>query len=164
MNLTYSRDGNDYVLSPKCDEKTLETTIGLMAEAYGVQPASVTYLLQYGLRQSLQDSAAQPSAAAKAEENATPESVAAAIKGAMDKRFDAIVAGTVAVRGFGESREPLRAIALEIIRAAAKSKGKKLGSDKEAIDKLVTAFIEKNRDKLQAEYDRRKSIGNDIEL
>lgn len=173
--LAYSRDGHNYVINQVASDDEITRIFNELAAAYGIPATSAEYLYHYGFGQSVQDAMAQPSAAAKAETMAKVEkgeadladvesAQIAARVGAANKRVDALLDGSIATRGTGESREPLKSIALEWLRNAAKKKGKKLGSDKDAIAKLVNDLVEKRRADLQAEYDRRKSTTVEVEL
>jgi len=135
QKLAYTRNGKEYAIVPTSDPTD---AIALLADAFGVPVASIEYLLQYGHKQSLQDAAAQPASEASKESDATPESIASAIDGAMSKRLDAIVAGTVAVRGGGvRVTDPfesmVRAVIDEILAKSAKKSGKKLPKGDELI-------------------------------
>jgi hypothetical protein len=109
--LSYTRNGNEYSIAAKSDATD---AIALVADSFGVPPATVAYLLQYGFKQSLQDAAAQPASEASKESGATESSIKSAIHGAMSKRLDNIVAGTVAVRG-GGSRSPFAELTRDVI-------------------------------------------------
>jgi hypothetical protein len=105
-----------------------------------VAPAGIEYLLQYGFAQSMQDCIAGRAKAVReelAEKMKQPDAiqltdaeieaaVEADLKGALGKRMDAILAGTVAVRQAAEAKDPASGIVRELLVAWAKSKGGKL--------------------------------------
>lgn len=141
MNLTYTRNGKVY-----------ET------DANALKPETIAYLLQYGWAQSLQDSIAGLAKKVDAENG----DVIQAIDGALMKRSDAILSGTISSRGTGESRDPLRTVANGMIRKALALKGAKV--DKEKFAELVGNLLATKREKVQAEYERQKAESADVEL
>lgn len=139
-------------------------------------PKSIEYLLQYGFSQSLQDCIAgrekkvKDELAEKAPDAADDEiasAVASDISGTLQKRLDAIVAGTVGVRVAGEAKDPLLAVARDMIRKAIAKAGKKLDmkneAHKAAFDKLVSDLLAEKRAVVEAEKKRRDEAA-DIEL
>jgi hypothetical protein len=146
MHLSYIRNGKEYAIDQVADPAP---ALDLMGETLGIPAASVEYLLHYGLKQSLQDSAAQPASEAKAE----GEDVAEAIDVAMSKRLAAIIAGTVAVRGGGvQVRDPFESMVRRLTRSKlveyAKSKGKKLPKDKAKLAEVLSKFYKANKDSI----------------
>lgn len=136
--------------------------------------ASVAYLIQYGFAQSMQDCIAGLAKAKRADLEATddfkagkltPENIAdeisLAILTQLEKRHKAIVEGTIGIRA-SAPRDELSSLAREQVRAALAKKGVKV--EKEKLAELVAAHIEKNRDKLVAELERRKASQFDVEL
>jgi hypothetical protein len=77
------------------------------------------------------------------------------------KRFEKIKDGTMSVR----DTDPLRAIAVEMLRKNAAANGKKLPDGKsDAYRTLVASVLEKHRVAIQKEYDRRQKTTIAIEL
>lgn len=141
MKATYSRNGKTY----EVDTETLK-------------PDAIEYLLQYGFAQSLQDSIAGLAKRVEAENGDVDQ----AIDGQLNKRLDAIVAGTIGVRSIGEARDPLKAVANGMVRKALSAK--KLKVDKDKFAELVSKLLETNREKVQAEYDRQKAEAIDVDV
>ena len=149
MNVAFEKDGTAYTV----DTATLPQ-------------ASVDYLLQYGFAQSLQDCIAVRAKAVRAEraeagddEDAITLAVMADLEGKLNKRVDAIVAGTM---GLPVSRDPVLTLAKEIVERHIRETGKKASKDK--IAELAATYAAKSRPALVAELERRKAIGGDIDL
>ena len=162
--LAYVRDESEFAIESKVDEDTLNAALDMVAEGYGIKRASVTYLLVYGLKQSLQDSFAQPAASAKAEGG----DVNAAIEGAINKRLDAIREGTVTARtGSGVSRDPeaqmRRTVIDEILKRSAAKSGKKLPK-KDELTALRTATYEAHKDAIDKEVAKRMKATNSLDI
>jgi uncharacterized protein YbjQ (UPF0145 family) len=86
------------------------------------------------------------------------------IHGQLQKRMDAIIAGTVGTRSVGEPRDPLKAVAADMIRTKAKATGVKFTKEQLA-EKVATVLAnDAQRAKVQAEYDARKARGADVDL
>jgi hypothetical protein len=89
--------------------------------------------------------------------------VEADIQGALGKRHDAIVAGTVGTR-VGRSADPLAAIAREIVATQLAAKGLKVGKGKDVtpqnFGEMVAEFLADpaRRAKAQKESDRRAAF------
>jgi hypothetical protein len=141
-----------------------------------VAESSVPYLLQYGYDQSMQDAIAGRAKRLrdKAQEDATKngtaidpdeldKSVEADIQGALGKKHDAIVNGTVGTR-VGRSSDPLAPIARKIVMKQLDAKGKKVGKGKDVtlqnFNELVSDYlaIPANRAKAQKEHDRQEAF------
>lgn len=127
--LKYSRHGVEFTLDPNT----------LPGEA-------IAYLLQYGFAQSLQDCVAGRAKKVR-DEGGSEENVVSDEIGTMQKRLDAIIAGSVN-SGTRGPRDPFGSmvakVAKEFLAAYARSKGKKLpkaGTDemKELLAKFTTA-------------------------
>ena len=140
-------------------------------EPNDLPPAAIAYLLQYGWAQSLQDCIAGREKRVREElleENPdmAPDEVAAAVKedihGTMMKRMDAITAGTIGNREPREQKDSLESIARDMVRKAYKAKGVK--ATKEMIAQKAAELLEKKRDAVQAEKDRRDAAGVDVEI
>lgn len=137
-------------------------------------PASQEYLIEYGWKQAMADAHAgsmkkveKAFAEAGNEAEATPDNpqflaeVETQIAADCQKRFDKILEGTMSVR----DSDPLRAIAVEMLRKNAASKGTKLPDGKsDAYRQLVASVLEKHRGAIQKEYDRRQKTTIAIEL
>lgn len=134
--------------------------------------AALEYLFDYGFKQSMGDSHAGSAKKVEkawadagrdpATDKATFEAeVIAQSRADMEIRFNKIVAGTMNVN----DSDPLRAIAVEMLRKNAASKGTKLPDGKSpAYRDLVSSVLEKHRVAIQKEYDRRKKNVIEIEL
>ena len=161
MKLAYTRNGKEYSV-----------------ESVDLTETAIGYLLQYGWAQSLQDSIAgrekkvrDEIAAQVAEgeisemaDDEINESVAAEIDGTLLKRSDAIINGTIRERGVGETRDPLRSVANDMLRKALAKAGKKVPKEKFA--ELVSELLadETKRAKVQAELERRNASELDVEI
>lgn len=128
--------------------------------------ASIEYLLQYGFAQSLQDCIAGRAKAVKAERekagddaDAIELAVLSDIDGKLNKRVDAIVAGTM---GMPTARDPIATLAKEIVERHVKAMNKKV--TKEKLAELVATYVEKSRPALLAELNRRRTAATDIDL
>jgi hypothetical protein len=147
-----------------------------LAQHLKVAESSVPYLLQYGYDQSMQDSIAgrakrlRDKAAEDATKNGTvvdvdqlDRDVEADIQGALGKRHDAIVNGTVGTR-VGRKADPLNEIAGAIVMAQLAARGKKVGKGKEVswqnFNELVADFLADpgHRAKAQKEADRQAAF------
>jgi len=149
MIVNYERDGNSFTL----DTATLT-------------PAGVDYLLQYGFAQSLQDSVAGEAKRVRAErakagdtESEIVEAISEAIAGKLGKRYDSIAASEM---GLPSTREPLAALAKELVNRKLAKEGKKVS--KERLAELVAEAVENKRDLLVAELARRKALEIDVEV
>lgn len=144
MILSYERHGTAFTVdTDELDEK------------------AIAYLLQYGWAQSLQDSVAGRAKKVKDELQAkdTPaaeiqEAIESDELGTMQKRIDAILAGTIGT--IRQARDPFGSmvakVAKELLAAYAKSKARKLpkvGSDE--YKALVEKFTAANKEKIEAE-------------
>jgi hypothetical protein len=123
---------------------------------------ATAYLLQYGFRQSLQDAVAGMKKALSAEGKSDSE-ITAAMVDATQKRFDAIMAGTIGNR-VGVSRvtgieKLMRDVAIETLRVAAAAKKVALpkGADLTA---LADKYIAKHGDAVRAEAEKRQATAN----
>lgn len=159
MELKYSRNGNDYAV-----------------DSAELPEAAISYLLQYGWAQSLQDSIAGREKKVRDElatdsPDMAPDEVRQAVlddlHGTMMKRMDAIVAGTIGVRVTSE-RDELTGIARDIVRKQLAKKGVKLNmkneSDKAKFDGFVKTLLTEHRDVVIAEYNRRKELDIDLDI
>lgn len=161
--LTYERNGKTYQL----DEEALPET-------------AISYLLQYGFAQSLQDSIAGRAKAVREEyeaaakennETVNPADLARAIEsdldGQLSKRLDAIRTGSVGSR-VGTPKDPFKAMCLRVARemlsAALKAANTKMPKDKEKVAELVATLIERNRAKVETEAKRRMEASPEIDL
>lgn len=164
--LTYTRNETEFWQEFTLDHDADNDVVSIA----GLKPETVKYLLQYGWAQSLQDSIAgrekkvRDEIAAQAangtvtlEGDEIAKAVADDIEGALGKRMDAILAGTVSSRSVGEPKDQLRAVANDMVRKALAAAKKK--ATKEQVKKLVDEILadEARRAKVQAEYDRRKA-------
>lgn len=171
--LSYTRNGTEFWQDFTVDFDSDNEIVSIA----GLKPETVKYLLQYGWAQSLQDSiagrekkvrdeiAAQV-AAGERDEPAGDEiskAVSDDLEGALGKRMDAILAGTVSQRSVGEPKDQLRAVANDMVRKALAAAKKK--ATKEQIKSLVDEILsdETRRAKVQAEFDRRKASA-DLEI
>jgi hypothetical protein len=169
---SYTRGEKTYTVESKVDESTYKAALDMFAESLGVPGSAVEYLVGYGLKQSLQDSAAQPASAAKAEGG----DVTAAIVGAMDKRFDAIIAGSVLVRGGAvATRDPFESMVRRVTAEklatfiqtpkGAKAKATLKGASKETKSLVSKKFFEANKSAIESEAKRRlESVPVEVEL
>lgn len=161
-NIAYARCGSTFELTVNDDD--YNAAIELVAAAIGVPVKSADYLVRYGFKQSLQDSAAQPAKAAKDEGGDVP----AAIVAAMGKRLDAIKSGNVSVRG-GAARvtDPfesmVRKVIDEILAKNAKSKGKKLPKGDELVA-LRKSVYDANKSAIDAEANKRLAAQSAIDV
>jgi hypothetical protein len=86
------------------------------------------------------------------------------LHGQLSKRMDAIIAGTIGTRAVGEPRDPLKAVAADMIRAKAKATGVKFTKE-ELADKVAKVLAnDAQRAKVQAEYERRKASDVDVDI
>lgn len=162
--LSYERNGKTY-----------------SAEVESLPAPAIAYLLQYGFAQSLQDSIAGrakavmeemlPPVADRKPDFVAPakEAIAAAIlqdlDGQLNKRLDAIVAGTVATRGPGVARDPTSGIVRELLVAYAKAKGKKLPkADSDEYKAMADKMRQVKADYIAAELARRAEIEGEINI
>lgn len=161
--LSYTREGTEFAI-----------------ETATLPEAAITYLLQYGFAQSLQDSIAGRAKAVRDEmvaegkkegnEAPTEAEIAEAIKqdllGTLEKRMNAIMAGTVATRSPGAPKDEAAGIVREILLAHAKSKGLKLPkADSDEYAALAAKVREAKADYIKGELARRKeAVALDIEL
>lgn len=155
MIITFTHAGTDFTVN----------TESLSAEA-------MTYLLNYGLKQSLSDSiAGTPKKTREAyikeladgdtiNESELAERTTEAELARMQKRFDDILAGTIGIRTPGTTRKGgldamIERVAAEMIRSAAKTKAIKIESG--AMPGLVEKFLAKptNAAKAREEAERR---------
>lgn len=111
--------------------------------------APATYVVKYGLTQSINDS--------HAAEKYDGESVTQAdnIEAICRKKVDAILSGTIAMRGVGAPRDPVGSLvhrfAADEIRTALRKAGKKPSEmAKDVFEAGVQKHIDKNRDRLVA--------------
>lgn len=174
LTLSYAR-GNQTFASPNLSMEEVEP---LAVVVNGLKPETIAYLLQYGWAQSLQDSIAGKEKKAIADiksriaegleaemdEDEIAAQAAMDVEAALAKRQKAILEGTVAVREAGEAKDPLRAVALDMIRNAAKAKGKKLTKDQLATLADEILADENRRAKVQAEFDKRKEAQIEVEI
>lgn len=161
--LSYERNGKVYAI-----------------ESDAVQ-GGLDYLLQYGFSQSLQDSIAGRAKAVRDELITRPEgndgswvaptepeieaAISADIDGMLQKRMNAILAGTVAVRGSAAPKDPTSGIVRELLVAWAKAKGKKLPkADSDDYTTLAAKMREIKADHIKAELARRAEAAADIEI
>lgn len=80
------------------------------------------------------------------------------VLGTMQKRFDAILAGTVATRAAAEPKDPYAAIIREALQSAAKAKGKKLPkADSDEYKALAERFRTAKAEWLAEELERRQA-------
>jgi hypothetical protein len=144
-----------------------------------VAPAGIEYLLQYGFAQSMQDCIAGRAKAVReelAEKMKQPDAiqltdaeietaVEADLNGALGKRMDAILAGTVAVRQAAEAKDPASGIVRELLVAWAKSKGGKLPkADSDEYKALAAKMRAAKADHIAAELARRAEAVADIDI
>jgi hypothetical protein len=148
----------------------------VLAQHFAIAESSVPYLLQYGYDQSMQDSIAGRAKRLrdKTHEDAVKagttvdldqldRDVEADIQGALGKRHDAIVSGTVGTR-VGRTADPLAPVAREIIGAQLAAKGLKVGNGKDVtpqnFSEMVSEFLADpaRRAKAQKESDRRAAF------
>lgn len=131
----------------------------------GLNAKAVEYLLQYGWAQSLQDCIAGREKKVREEilaknPDASKEEIetaqAADLIGALGKRMDAILAGTVSTR---TKLPKFEAFAKRKFLAAAKKAGKKVP---ENFDELLSQFIDLNRQKLEKMFEAEKA--SDFEI
>jgi len=159
MKLTYTRNGKEYSVE----------TESLKAE-------SLSYLLQYGFSQSLQDSIAGAEKAVRQEykeqadaagETVDEAEVAEAVKqdidGTLQKRVDAILAGTVGTR-VPQQRDPFAAmckrIATEMARKGFKAANIKWPKDR--ADEVVGKVLEKHKAAIEAEAKKRLDAQSEV--
>jgi hypothetical protein len=97
-------------------------------------------------------------------ETALREAQSQDLHGQLSKRMDAIIAGTIGTRAIGEPRDPLKAVAADMIRAKAKATGVKFTKE-ELADKVAKVLAnDAQRAKVQAEYERRKASDVDVDI
>jgi hypothetical protein len=165
MIVEYTRDGQTYQLDT--------TTLG--AEA-------LAYLINYGFRQSMQDSIAGRAKAVREEmetftradgttftQEQINKAVADDIAGTLGKRLDAIKSGAITQRAAGEPRDPFaamcRRIAVEILRATAKAKGKKLPkADSDEYEALVGKVLAAKAEDIETEAKRRMAAAESVDI
>lgn len=162
MKVQYTRDGVEYAL-----------------ETGNLPETAISYLLQYGFAQSLQDSIAGRAKAVRDEmveegkkegsEAPTEAEIVEAIKqdiaGTLAKRMDAISRGEVATRGEGVARDPAAGIIREILVASAKKAGKKLPkADSDEYKAMVAKVREAKADYIKAELERRAAAADEIDI
>lgn len=158
---TYTRGESSYTVKSIVDDDTYNAALAMFAESIALPTPSVEYAINYGIRQFLQDAAAQPASAAKAEGGDVP----AAIKGAMDKRWDAFLKGTMSLRGgAGVTRDPFESACRRVMLAklaafiktdkGAKVKATLKGASKETRALVYKKFTDANRAAIEAEAKR----------
>jgi len=158
----YAKFGKSWGVESVVDDATYNAARDMFAECFGIKPEMLEYIVFYGVKQTTQDSAAQPHAAAK---QAGDDAVAAYIAAA-DKRWDKINLGTVAVRaGFGRVTDPFQSavnkVTAEKLAAfiktdkGAKAKATLKGASKETKALVVKKFYEANKTAIVAEANRR---------
>jgi hypothetical protein len=152
----------------------------VLAQHFAIAESSVPYLLQYGYDQSMQDSIAGRAkrlrdkthedavkAGTTVDVDQLDRDVEADIQGALGKRHDAIVAGTVGTR-LGRPTDPLHAIAKDIVWAHLTAKGHKIGKSGDVTVanalELVSDFLANpaNRAKAEKEAKRRAAALADL--
>ena len=163
MKLSYQLGETVYASkdSDKIDQEAFAAALEVMGKAFGIADKSVTYLLQYGWSQSLQDAYAGPRAKAikDGESDATVEATMAA---AISKRRKAIIEGEVSI---GAGRDPVKTVGAQMAAEFVRSKGKVLPKDKDARASFIDKWIELNRAQVDAEIKRRKSAkGPEVSL
>ncbi len=163
-NVTFTWNDNTFAMPKSIDDDTL----ALFADALGVPTASVLYTMNYGWKQSVSDARAQVSAGAVAEGKTGDELIKLCVA-AMQKRAEAIVAGTVRTAGtIGVTRDPfgamVRRVAMELMRKVATKKGKKLPKDKDALSAILAKFTEANKVAIENEAKERLAFEPDLEL
>ena len=133
-----------------------------------LSPASLEYLVTYGLKQSLQDCIAGL-AKKVTEGGADDATVEATIAAAMQKRFDAIVSGKVTVRSIGPRLRGMEKVmadyAEEMLKAAFSKAGHKWPSGKgsaEKIAELREKYIAKYHDQVENEAKRRMTQAEEV--
>lgn len=146
----------------------------LSLETSTLPESAISYLLQYGFSQSLQDSIAGRAKAVreellKADPATSPGVIDAAIaddiQGALLKRLDAIEKGEVATRGSGTPRDPASGIVRELLVAYAKSKGMKLPkADSDEYAALATKMRAAKAEYITAELARRASAVEELDI
>jgi hypothetical protein len=125
------------------------------ADTAKLPPAAIDYLLQNGFSQSLQDAFVGPAAKAK-KEGEGQTTIDALIVASIEKRHDAILAGTVGAR-VGLGRDPVRTVAKEMLEAWAKANGFKLPKEKDKLAPLIDKWLSKHQAEVIAEVEARKA-------
>jgi hypothetical protein len=141
-------------------------------------PEGLVYVLQYGYKQSVADGMAgdaskvleKHKAAALASGNVDDQKNPVVDQAAVDaetgqvqhdsltERVAGIKAGTIRQKASGP-RDPVRAIALEWLKAAIKASGQKMPADKDKVKELVESVVDRNRAKIDAEIKHRAKSG-----
>lgn len=137
----------------------------------GLNAKTVEYLLAYGFNQSLQDSiAGRAKKVAEEEKDKTAEEIESAVNadliGALGKRLDAILAGTIGMK-VGTPKSKLShfdRVAMAMLKDYAKLKGKKLPKEKEKLDDLFGRYVEANRKAIEERVAAEKAQNEEIEL
>ena len=116
---------------------------------------SQEFIINYGLRQILNDCHSSITLKSKAEYQDDHAIFAADVMNAVNAKLAAIVAGDLTTRrGSGQPADPVEREALKIAReeltAAVKAKGKRI-KQIENFDELVKAHAEKNEERLMKE-------------
>ena len=147
----------------KEDQEALAYCVEILAKIYGVHPKSIYYLLQNGWSQSLQDSYA--GARAKAVKDGESEGVIdEVVLSSIEKRIKGLVEGLLSASG-GGGRDPIKSVGLQMLQSFAAERGKTVPSDKEKRAKMLEAYIKQNREKIEAEIARRRSVkGDELDL
>lgn len=142
--------------------------VACKVDVNGLKPESLAFVIEYGLRQYLQDGAAA-SLKDKDGNVKTDEALAAEKADGVRQRLQNIVDGTFVRRNAGaakatpEERERASYIQ-EVIRGAAKAVGKKMPKvDSEAYQGIAKAYYEKNKAAVDKEVARRlrSHVGQD---
>jgi hypothetical protein len=158
---------------PQSVQPVVEDAIKCLSMQLNIAQSSVAYLLQYGYDQSMQDSIAGRAkrlrdkthedavkAGTTVDVDQLDRDVEADIQGALGKRHDAIVSGTVGTR-VGRTADPLAPVARDIVSIQLASKGLKVGKGRDVTPQNFAEMVAElladpvRRAKAQKESDRR---------
>lgn len=184
--LTYTRNGRDYAsqnparYETEDDQKLLTGSVTVLAKAYGVAPASIPYLLQYGWAQSLQDCIAGRAKKVREEmeaQNAAGthdhseldimDAIEADLDGQLSKRMDSIVNGTMGQRET-TVRDPFESmcqkVAAEMLAKHLKTNKVTLKRDSDKWKELLGQVRAKYASNIEAEAKRRLETTQTISI
>lgn len=156
QDLVYNRpDGSSWELNvtfaEDVTEEFIQASIQTIAKAYGIAQNSVHYLLEYGLKQSLQDSCAGPAKKAK-DDGEDADTVLDVINACIDKRLQAIKDGKVQSTG----RDPIVSTAKYMVETLLERKGVAVTGKVKA--KLIKDLIRDHMDMIKEEIAQRAAV------
>src|SRR5215831_1216612 len=161
LTMEYSQGEHDYVCDANGDTDLINGAVKALATAYGIHEKSVAYLLEYGWRQTLQDSFAGPKKKAQ-DDGESDDTIATVIHAAVQKRIDALKAGSMVLGATG-GRDPLRSVAQYMIEGAMRAAGQTppAKNDKAAWKKAVDEMLQTRLQLVKDEVAKRRASKNE---